>query len=406
MSNLNAYITVLNNTINYNSSTNIYLYNFKNVQILSSPVDSTININKINDNYSIVTVTPSTTTQYTIYGQDYSSNNINTFNEIIKVNFALFYNNVYYYSNSNNPIQLNIYYNSATSISLFGAISYNWTPTTFLTLSTNKILNDTCIIKSINNISYQIIGTDQFSNSFTLSFSVNIIYSFTFNPLNPIVYEGNKIEVNVVELDSNNNNVSPSNAATNINYIWTPTTSKYLPPDQAGIKYGPNITVILYKSLEYIVNAYIDNTLVGTNNLRINIIEKPSNVIDVEVIPCSLYMAVTNRNSAELKKLLLQDVPLSNKLIDLYYTALQTAYQLEWTNKFGGNTVVNYYSIYQQINESSPMILTFTQQWKFFKYIQLNQTRNNKTPSNFAFLLNNLNQLFLEKPEKIYVINN
>jgi hypothetical protein len=405
MSNSNAYITISNNIINYNSSSNIYLNNFKNVQILSSPVDSTININKINDNYSIVTVTPSTTTQYTIYGQDYN-NNIVSYNKIIQVNFAIFYNNNYYYTNPENPIKIYAYYNNPIILNLFGAISYSWNPSISLNLSTFKFLNDTAVIIPINNLSYTITGTDNYSNTSIISFSINISYSFSFSPSNPTVFEGNKIEVSIVELDNDNNQVSLDNNSTNINYVWTPTTSKYLPPDQAGIKYGSNITVILYKSIEYIVNAFIGNELVGTNNVRVNIIEKPSNVIDTDILPTSLYMAIKERNSKELKKLLLKDKILSDKLINFYYTSLQTAYRLEWTNKYGGIVIANWYSVYQQMNETSPMVLTFEQQWRFFKYIQLNQTRNRKTPSNFAFLLNNLNQLFLEKPEKIYLINN
>jgi hypothetical protein len=410
MSNLNAYITVSSNNINYSNSTNIYLNNFKNFQILSNPVDNSIKINKINNKYSIISITPFSTTQYTIYGQDYN-NNIVSFNQIIIVNFAIFYNNSYYFQNSTTPIVFNVYYNTPITVTLLGANSYSWNPITFLNLNSKNDLNDglnnVAVIIPTNNITYQISGQDQFSNNSTISFSINIIYSFTFTPVNPTVYEGNKIEVNIVGIDNENNQNTYNNSITNnINYIWTPTTSKYLPANQAGIKYGSEITVILYKSMEYIVNAYIDNQLIGTNNLKINILEKPSSVIDVDVIPCSLYMDVINRNSKELKKLLLQDRILSDKLINFYYTTLETAYRLEWTNKFGGNSLINWYSVYQQMNESSQMIITFKQQWKFFKYIQLNQTRNNKTASNFAFLLNNLNQLYLEKPEKVYIINN
>jgi hypothetical protein len=405
MSNSNAYITISNNIINYNSISNIYLNNFKNVQILSNPIDNTLKINKINNDYSIVTISPITTTQYTIYGQDYN-NNIVSYNKIIQVNFAIFYNNNYYYTNSENPIKINAYYNNPIILNLFGAISYSWNPSISLNLSKFKFLNDTAVIIPINNLSYTITGTDNYSNTSIISFSINISYNFSFSPPNPTVFEGNKIEVSIVELDNDNNQVSLDNHSTNINYVWTPTTSKYLPPDQAGIKYGSNITVILYKSIEYIVNAFIGNELVGTNNVRINIIEKPSNVIDTDILPASLYMSIKERNSKELKKLLLKDRILSDKLINFYYTSLQTAYRLEWTNKNGGIVIANWYSIYQQMNETSPMVLTFEQQWKFFKYIQLNQTRNRITPSNFAFLLNNLNQLYLEKPEKVYLINN
>jgi len=211
------------------------------------------------------------------------------------------------------------------------------------------------------------------------------------------MYEGNKIEISAVQIGS---------TTSTLNYVWIPTTSKYLPPDQANIKYGQNITIISYKSLEFIVDGFINNELVATNNIKINVIPKPSSVIDVDILPISLYTAIMSRNSKKLKELLIKDPILSKKIINFYYTTLQTAYRLEWTNKNGGNTLINWYSVYQQMNDTGPMILTFYQQWNFFQFIQLNQTRNHITKSNFAFLLNNVNQIYLEKPEKIYITSN
>jgi hypothetical protein len=385
-------VNVSKRIINYNDTSTISLYNFKNFQVLSEPNDLSLNIKKINNNYTLITVKPKTTTRYIIYGLDYN-NNIAEFDENIQVNIALNYNNVFYYK----QIIINVQYNSINTINLFGAYSYQITPNTFLTTSTQNALNDTITIQPLTSINYKIVGTDYFSNNSTIYISVIVQYDFIFSPAEPTIYEGNKIEISAVQIGSK---------TSTLNYVWIPTTSKYLSPEQAGIKYGQNITLISYKSLEFIVDGFINDELVATNNIKINVIPKPSSVIDVDILPISLYTAIMSRNSKQLKELLIKDPILSKKIINFYYTTLQTAYRLEWTNKNGGNTLINWYSVYQQMNDTSPMILTFYQQWNFFQYIQLHQTRKNITPSNFAFLLNNVNQIYLEHPQQIYIINN
>ena len=48
------------------------------------------------------------------------------------------------------------------------------------------------------------------------------------------------------------------------------------------------------------------------------------------------------------------------------------------------------------------MILDFTQQWNFFAYINRNK-RGNMIISNFSYLLNIVNELYLEYVQKIYI---
>ena len=49
------------------------------------------------------------------------------------------------------------------------------------------------------------------------------------------------------------------------------------------------------------------------------------------------------------------------------------------------------------------MILTFEQQWKFFQYINYNRERKGFTNSNFFYLLNIIDSLYLEYPHKIQI---
>ena len=87
-----------------------------------------------------------------------------------------------------------------------------------------------------------------------------------------------------------------------------------------------------------------------------------------------------------------------NKIIkDFYYTTLQTAYRMEYTVKNGISYKVNWLTLYQVMNESNGMILSFEQQWRFFQYVNQNQN------GNFKYLLNIINEIYLEKPQKIYI---
>ena len=72
---------------------------------------------------------------------------------------------------------------------------------------------------------------------------------------------------------------------------------------------------------------------------------------------------------------------------------------MEWTDKNGIQFKVNWTTLYQITNESIEMILSFEQQWRFFQYIQYNRNRN--TQSNFFYLLNVINQVYLERVKKI-----
>jgi hypothetical protein len=131
---------------------------------------------------------------------------------------------------------------------------------------------------------------------------------------------------------------------------------------------------------------------------------KPSYIIDYDILPLRLSNLILSRNARDLKKELLKDNVLSKSIIDFYYTTLQSAYRMEWTNKNGQSFKVKWITLYQVANETDGLILGFEQQWKFFQYINNHQTRNGNTQSNFAFLLNNINQLYLEYPQKIYYI--
>jgi hypothetical protein len=128
------------------------------------------------------------------------------------------------------------------------------------------------------------------------------------------------------------------------------------------------------------------------------------NILDFDILPHRLSTYILERNLIKLREELIKDVVLSQKIINFYYTTLQTAYRMEWTNKNGMPFKIKWLTNYQIYNDAIEMVISFKQQWKFFKYINNNQTRQNYTKSNFAFLLNTVNAIYLEHPQQIYLI--
>ena len=173
-----------------------------------------------------------------------------------------------------------------------------------------------------------------------------------------------------------------------------------MPNNCIDYKNGSQITLHPYNSIEYKVTAINNNNNILTEGyINIIVIPKPSNIIDIGIIPYSLYDMVINRNKSLLQEELIKNKKLSEKIINFYYTTLQTAYRMEWTNKNGISCKINWVTYYQIENKSNEMILSFEQQWRFFQYI--NYLNRSNIGSNFGYLLNIVNSIYLENGQKI-----
>lgn len=368
-------VTSGSSSIVYGQSTIIIVNRLTNVTI--TPSNSVTNIENLNGEI-IATVEPTISTIYYVTGYT-SENNSVSFNETIYVNVLVIAEN----NNITN-------YNSPIILSAYGSVSYYWYPSLYL----NQTEGNTVICTPLNDIEYTIIGTDIFNTESKFKISITVDTNLNFTPSNPTVYEGNLLKINV----------TLSGNIDNINYVWRSTLTNYLPLSCANLRYGQMIKLHPYQNLDYIVNAYESDQLITSGNIKITIIPKPMQIIDVDILPYKLYNLIINRNSKGLKIELLKDRILAYKIMNFYYTTLQTAYRMEWTDKNGQTFKVKWITVYQIVNEIDGMLLGFEQQWKFFQFINNNQTRNNQTRSNFAFLLNNINQLYLEYPQQIYYI--
>jgi len=421
-------ITISNTSINYGGTSSITINDLLNVSI--TPYDSVINTEYNGTSTVIYALKPTISTLYYIIGYNTLNNKINL-NTTIYVNVTLL----------NNIIE--IPYNTSQQINVYGSSSYLWSPSLYLDNNNSSSV----ICTPLENIIYTIIGKDPFNTVSRIYLKIVVNNGLVFTPSNPTVYDGNLLNLsvyynpnnnisnsgnisyvldnyNVYEEDNTNNyiwtflngvatlsvisnnelNETNTNTITdrsNITYVWKLKLFDTLPPNCVYYKYGNTIKLHPYSTQEYNVTVYQNNNILTSGNIKINVIEKPMNIIDIDIIPYIFYQSVINRNKKSLIKLLNENQELTNKIIKFYYTTLQTAYRMEWTNKSGISCPIKWTTFYQIINESNEMILNFNQQWNFFQYINYHKTKNNITKSNFAYLLNIINEIYLEYPQKI-----
>ena len=384
-------IIVSSTSIYYGETSTITIVDLTNITI--EPSSSVIEIVPEGNNY-IAIVKPSESTLYYITGY-------NAFQAIINLNTTIYVKTTV----SKNVIETD--YNYSIKLNAYGVVSYSWYPSTYLDITTGSSV--TCT--PTQNITYTVIGVDKFLTTTRNYIDVIVNSGLTFTPENPTVYSGNLLNLSVsftwdnnvtnsLFFDRKNINVS-SNSLT---YTWKKSLFNGLPSYCVDLKYGDTITLHPYESQEYTVNSYNNGTLLTSGNIKINVLQKPSNIIDTDILPYEYYNLIIMRDRKELTAELIKNKVLSQKIIKFYYTTLQTAYNMEWTDKNGIPTTVNWTTLYQIANKSNVMILTFEQQWKFFQYINYNQRRNDQVLSNFAFLLNVVNSIYLEHPQKIYYI--
>lgn len=366
-------LAVSDQSIKVGETTTLLLNDVINPNIQQN--NSIMNIEQSENNSYIITVNPSISTIYYVSGYNSTQMLINL-NATVYVNVTPLKNEV------------TVQYNNSIELAVTGSSSYIWYPDTFL----NKTTGSTVICTPQENITYRITGLDAFLTTSSTIINVVVNTGLKFTPNQPSVFDGDLLIINV-DYDKN----------ISLNYLWKSSLMTGLTPNCTNYKYGKSITLHPYQSISYNVEAYHNELLVTVDNINITVISKPSEIIDIDILPYSIAQVIINRNEKELIKIMIKDKILSKKIINFYYTTLQTAYRMEWTNKNGISFKIPWLTLYQIKNESNAMILSFEQQWRFFKFINSNQTRNGQTRSNFAFLLNVVNNIYLEIPQKIYI---
>ena len=367
-------LSISNQSILVGETTTLLLSDIYNITVEQN--SSIISIEKSGINYYTITVKPNISTIYYISG--YNSEQV-----LINLNGTVYVN----ITALKNEVTIN--YNQSLELFVIGSVSYTWYPDTFLNKTNSSIV--TCT--PTENITYKVTGVDSFLTTSSTKINVIVNTGLIFTPKEPNVLDGDLLVINV-------------NYVKNIpiNYVWKSSLFTGLTPNCTTYKYGNSIKLHPYQSISYKVEAYHNGMLVTTDSINITVIEKESDIIDFDILPFNIAQIIINRNEKELIKIMTQNKILSKKIINFYYTTLQCAYKMEWTNKNGISFKIPWLTLCQIKNESNGMILSFKQQWKFFQYININQTRDGITISNFAFLLNVVNKIYLEKPQKIYIV--
>ena len=214
--------------------------------------------------------------------------------------------------------------------------------------------------------------------------ALNLLYDYnpiTFSPKTPTVYEGDTIEVIINE------------TIPDVVYIWSIYTEQFIQHCKKTVFYGTSLKVTPAKSMLYIVNGVLNHTLIYENvQINIEVIPKPANIVDMDVIPIEYYQLILDRNFRELREKLLQNMPMVQKIMD-FYLQISTAYRFEFSNKKGSAYKMKWATIQQYNNSLSTTVLPFYQQWELYRYINMNQQRNGSTVSNMAFLINVANSI-------------
>lgn len=363
-------ILVTNTSILYGNSTTIIIRDLNNVSI--TPNNSVDKI-EIIGNETIITVTPNISTLYYIIG-------FNSFGKKINLSQTVYVN----ITTINNTLSTE--FNSSVILNVIGCSSYTWYPSLYL----NQTTGSSVICTPQKDIKYTIQGLDPFNTISITYITVTVESNLIFNPPDPVVYDGNLLNLDVTYFDS---------SIKNITYTWESNLFKGFPSNCIDLKYGSSLKLNPYNNIEYKVTAYNQNNILTVGYISITVIPKTAQIIDIGIIPFSIYNYVINRNKKKLEEELIRNKNLSKKIIVFYYTTLQTAYRMEWTNKNGINCKINWITYYQIQNETNEMILSFEQQWRFFQYINILNRRN--ISSNFGYLLNIVNSLYLEEVQKI-----
>ncbi len=131
--------------------------------------------------------------------------------------------------------------------------------------------------------------------------------TITFNPLIPVVFQGNIIIITITNPDPT------------LTYEWKPYNRIYL-DDLYVQNYGTSFRLIPYKTQTFIVNGIDSNgDIIAFSQITIKAIEKPSYLLDNDLLPNEYYDIIINRNTKELRRKLIENKKYYIKSIKFFY---------------------------------------------------------------------------------------
>jgi hypothetical protein len=202
-------------------------------------------------------------------------------------------------------------------------------------------------------------------------------YVYNIDLTNP-----NNTNVQIYKYDRVFINITPS-----INVIWTPINkSQYLPSQCYPVFMLSSINYIFERDIDYEIQGEDELGNVYTKTIRIQLLEKPMNILDIDLIPIDLFEPVINQNKKRIIEILKNNRTLLNQLIQFYNIQLMSSYKFEFQAKQGRGFKVPWYSRYNVVNDNNIFLLSFQQQYQFLRYLLNNNNRWGK--SYFMYLIN------------------
>jgi len=365
-------LQIKNQYLTYGNASYITIKNLKNIYI--QPSDNTNTIDKssylLNSYKYEIVINPQKSTSYTIFG-------LNAQNEKVSLSFIL------YVKITLNINEISINKGDSIVIKAYGSEDYTWTPSTYITQNNNTITTS-----PTSSILYTASSTDFFGYSSEASVQINVLDNLLFNPSEPVIYEGDLASIQVSQKDTSYSNIS---------YSWRSKKSFELPLQYANIVHSDELNIHPFFSVSYLVEGKQDNNLLLRSSLSVVVLPKPSNILDREILPLIFYQEVITRNRDALREKIKKNIRTAFQVVAFYQNVLTYAYKQEFTNRMGANLKVPWRAYYNQKNKTNNFIITFRQQWSLYAYINQNQRKQSVTISNYAFLLNTINNLCLPK---------
>ena len=366
-------LQIKNQYVTYGDTSYITIKNLKNIYI--QPSDNTNTIDKssylLNSYKYEIVMNPQKSTSYTIFG-------LNAQNEKVSLSFIL------YVKITLSPNEATINKGDSLIIKAYGSEDYTWTPSTYITQNNNN----TITISPTSTTLYTASSTDFFGYSSQASVKINVLDNLVFTPSEPVIYEGDLASIKVSQKDTSFSNIS---------YNWRSKKSFELPLQYANIVHSDELNIHPFFSVSYLVEGKQDNYLLLRGSLSVIVLPKPSNILDSEILPLIFYQEVITRNRDTLREKIKKNRNIAFQVIAFYQNILSYAYKQEFTNRMGANLKVPWRAYYNQKNKTNNFIITFRQQWSLYAYINQNQRKQSVTISNYAFLLNTINNLCLPR---------
>lgn len=366
-------LKIKNQYVTYGDTSYITVKKLKNIYI--QPSDNTNTIDKssylLNSYEYEIIINPLKSTSYTIFG-------LNAKNEKVSLPFILYVKIIL------NPNESIINKGESIVIKAFGSEDYTWTPSTYITQNNNN----TITTNPSSTILYTASSTDSFGFTSEASVQINVLDNLLFSPSEPVIYEGDLASIKVSQKDTSYSDIS---------YSWRSKKSFELPLQYANITHSNELNIHPFFSVSYLVEGKQDNYLLLLGSLSVVVLPKPSKILDREILPLVFYQDVITRNRNALREKIKKNIRIAFQVIAFYQNVLSYAYKQEFTNRIGANLRIPWRAYYNQKNKTNNFIITFRQQWSLYAYINQNQRKQSETISNYAFLLNTINNICLPK---------